>query len=490
MRVAFFELTNERFARTIQIDFAIRLLNEGHEVVWFRNQTPLRLFGEYRITNFLDLKIDLSNTSKILKEVSKMYPSFEVRKFQIQKTSNEAKQGTMTNFASSKAWQETTVLLRDSMPCAVHDMKIAQRYDLLLERLVETFVGFLDSLNFDKVVIYNGRFLREYALWQAADKLHLDTVFLERFNLDWNLKYFEFNEPVHSSIYRAEIINEFYNNSTMNSTEKSKIAIDWFHKRSGGSGTAFTRFQDTEFRPEERFKDIIAFFHSSEDELYSTGLDPIHWKNQFEAIDEIIKLLKDYDDKLLVIRIHPNLLAKSHRELLRWSHYAKSKQSSNVLFILPDSKIQTYDILRQASKIITFGSTIGMEATFLQKPSALLSSALHSHLKALQKIENSEELRHFLVSSPRNLPHIPLGAIMYAFFLEKGGSAISNLTSSSGEIEKQDPGFSYAGIALYKSRTLSVVKRIEGAFLKIFRGISAVKCSLDHNPYIHNQVSG
>lgn len=490
MKIAFFELTNERFARSIQIDHAVDLLREGHRVTWFRNDSPLSLFGEFVFTNFVDHKFDLSNSAKILESLAKKYSNFEISYFNIPKLKSLVGEEEIGVELSQKAWQEVTVLLRDSVPCKTHNFKDFKNYASLLKNLNQTFTKMLAKGRWDRVVVYNGRFLREFALWQASEQLKIPIVFLERFNLDWNLRYFSFSEPVHSADYRAQVIKEYFQVLPLAYSEKAAIANNWLHKRTVSRGTSFTQLQDTDFKPSRDFKEIIAFFHSSEDELYSTGLDSVKWRNQFDAIDEIIELIKNCNDILFVVRVHPNLLAKSKREKVRWHKFISERSYSNVLFIPPESKIRSYDVLKKATKVLTFGSTIGIEATFFAKPSALLSSALHSQLNALTKINNSSELRLFIFKRPSESVEIPFGAIAYGFFLETAGVFISNLEILPETSDSQDPIFSYAGHALYHSKLLSALKRVEGILRKGTRHFKSLSCPLDHNPYMHNQVAG
>jgi hypothetical protein len=71
----------------------------------------------------------------------------------------------------------------------------------------------------------------------------------------------------------------------------------------------------------------------------------------------------------LVIRLHPNLLHKSRREIAKWLFFTEklANDFSWIIILRPASKINSYSLLHKCAGVITVGSTIGVEAAYLEK---------------------------------------------------------------------------------------------------------------------------
>ena len=63
----------------------------------------------------------------------------------------------------------------------------------------------------------------------------------------------------------------------------------------------------------------------------------------------------------------------------------------------PESPISSYALLDACEKVFSFGSTMGMEATYAGKPSVLLSEAYYRMLGAVYEPENPEEVKKCLL---------------------------------------------------------------------------------------------
>ena len=141
---------------------------------------------------------------------------------------------------------------------------------------------------------------------------------------------------------------------------------------------------------EDPKKKKIAIFNSSEDEFMAIGgswEENRLFKNQYEGLTFISNYAKDHNI-IFYLRIHPNLRGtqKSYLEKLL------ALKSDNFVVIPPESKISTYNLMYNCDAIITFGSSIGVEATYWSKPSILLGNCFYRHLNITYNPTSTKEL--------------------------------------------------------------------------------------------------
>jgi len=486
MKIALFEFDLERYPICLQLEYALDKLTEGHEVTWYRPKQTGWLNLDFKFSRLVNKIIDANNLSYALNQLISTFENFEVKHLQSPSMpySHEVESESI-----QKAWQEVSVRLRDSAPCSSHDQSLANKFRMTYSKLYFQAKKILSQENFDEIVVFNGRFLCHNAIWQSAKDLGLRIVFLERFNLDWNTRYFVFDQPVHSSVYRANVMKSFLETHPDSHGSKVIAAKSWFENRIFNSGSSFTADQSQTFKRPKEVKTVISFFHSSEDELFTIGLQPIYWKNQFEAINSISKYVSSRNDVRLFVRLHPNLRYKSSREQKRWRIFAERIGSEKVKFIFPEESTKTYSLLLQSDKVLTFGSTIGVEASWLRIPSGLMSSALHRELKVCETINCEAELFNFLDGN-WNYQVSRFDLYAYSFFLKLGGQSFTYLKVNTNGEQLQDPIYSYAGRSLGSSRLLSGIKRIEGFMIQLSRRMRSINCQLDHFPYTHDHIAG
>jgi len=76
--------------------------------------------------------------------------------------------------------------------------------------------------------------------------------------------------------------------------------------------------------------------------------------------------------------------------------------------------------MQQADKVVTFGSTVGIEAPFWGKPSILGGRAVYQQLGSTYNPDSHEELMGLLLTSGLP-PNDKLGSLMYGYFYNTFG---------------------------------------------------------------------
>jgi hypothetical protein len=107
----------------------------------------------------------------------------------------------------------------------------------------------------------------------------------------------------------------------------------------------------------------LVFFVSSQNELGS--IEENIKAAPFDQTDVIKILYKEFPDIHYTIRVHPNLKNKDSEFL---SSIESRKELRNVKVIPAESPLNSYSLLDAADLILTFGSTMGVEAAFKIKP--------------------------------------------------------------------------------------------------------------------------
>jgi hypothetical protein len=377
--------------------------------------------------------------------------------------------GALKNLAKEVAYLELIAIQRDSSPCKKHFTKTLELFEETFIETYQTAYKVLLSEKYNQVILYNGRFLQERAVWEVCLKLEIPVIFYEKFNPSWVNRYYLFKESTHSPSYRSSIMTQFGD-----SLEKYEpLVLDtvgkkWFEKREQGVSQKYTNRQ-IKGRILNLPIPYVVFFHSSEDELLTSDLLSDYWGNQLDALRKLIEVITLNTDLHLVIRMHPNLLYKSRREIRFWAEVGSDLQIANqeITFIDSESEIDSYDLIKGSEAVVTVGSTIGVEAAFLKKRSILLGRGFHENMEITSNPKSIHELLELLVkpAPAQELNKAMHNSLKYAVFHELGGEDFEIVTTI-----KEGDSYTYAFEALQIN--LSKISAILMRFDSLFRRIS------------------
>jgi hypothetical protein len=357
-----------------------------------------------------------------------------------------------SDYAEIAAKNDLIDQLRDSKPdFYLHRKELRNKSAAYLQtyRLIS---GIVKRKKFGRIYTFNGRFLHEKAVWDAANDLKVPCYFHEKFEPNWGNRYWIFKKGVHNSGERAQVINEYWDSQTLDVSEKLSIAQNWLNARRHGKSQNYTKLQKSghSIGIDDKF---ILFLHSSDDELIASGLGYSEfWGRQEKALIKLSDYFTKNPELKLVIRAHPNLMTRSENEKIRWLGIFNQV---NAIIIRPEASIDTYQLIIDSEAVITFGSTAGIETSLLGKPSLLLGPALHSDLNATIPVQSEEELA-FIVAKLKDksleISSCVLQAHKYALFYARGGQKFT-FNQVVGSFDSQDPEMKVAGIKLkYRSK--------------------------------------
>ena len=268
---------------------------------------------------------------------------------------------------------------------------------------VDYLYDLLNQIKPDEVISFNGRLFDNRLFYDVAKALGIKYTALEVMfgNGDRGkpLKKVRFIGGLpHSIKVVTQKINDLWENSPLSDEKKTEIANSFYNKRRKGKYDLDTVYISDQiqgvlpegFNPNQR---NIAIFNSSEDEFTAIGgeWEETIFSSQYEAVDYILQ--HSSPDIHYYLRIHPHLKGvkyQAHMELYTLSKY------KNLTIIPPESEVSTYDLMDACEKVVTFGSTMGVESAFWGKPSILLRRSMYENLDICYHASQKEDVMPLL----------------------------------------------------------------------------------------------
>lgn len=276
---------------------------------------------------------------------------------------------------------------------------------------------------FDVVYIFNGRFACTRGAFRACQKtggmkimLHERGCSIEKYDV------FE-NDLPHAREFWIRRIQSMWEKEG-NQQEREQIGRSFYEERRAGVAVAwhsFTNRQESGLLPEDwdASRKNIVIYNSSEDEFAGIGDE---WKNPVYPMqcDGVRRIVSDgliqCPEVHFYLRMHPNLTGVENEDV----RILRSIQSPNFTLIEPDAKICTYALLDAADKAISFGSTVGIEATYWRKPSISAGHSFYEDLDAVYWADSHETLMNHISLDLEPKPL--LGALKYGFCMRTFGT--------------------------------------------------------------------
>ncbi|MEZ5173282.1 MAG: hypothetical protein R2850_07185 [Bacteroidia bacterium] len=279
-------------------------------------------------------------------------------------------------------------------------------------------INFIRTEKPDVVYIFNGRLAHTKAIMRACQREGTTFRIHERGHSFKYYGVFE-NFTFHQISYIQKEIVKLW--SSAGEAERVEKAEQFFTKRMQGQATNWHAFNkdavDELPAGWDGEKMNIAIFNSSEDEVASISdewKNPIY-QNQLDAIKRIVSDSAHRPDIHFYLRIHPNLRNVQNNELDELLNLS----ASNLTIIPPESKLNTYFLVKKVSKVITFGSTVGIESAYLGVPSILAGKCFYRNMGSTYDPESHEEMMELILRKLE--PKDKLAALQFGYFFSSFG---------------------------------------------------------------------
>lgn len=282
----------------------------------------------------------------------------------------------------------------------------------------------LETNDIEVVYNFNGRQDYVRAVMRAAISQNINCYNAERTRLKGHIDFYKNTFP-HDHKSRFELVEEYWKHSSLKNEEKKEIGASFYEHQKSGESVVFPSYTGKMKKgkvPESILNDKknIVVFNSSDDEIAAFGelFQNPYFKDQNEGIRFLANYIgENLTEHNLIIRMHPNLAGvhQSYVDEIRDLH----QTFPNVFVIEPESTIDSYALMEDAEKVISFGSTTGLEANFMRKPVILLGIGFYYQANFAYKPADRSEIEALLSShlEPLSLDD----ALKVGFYFQKGG---------------------------------------------------------------------
>ena len=308
--------------------------------------------------------------------------------------------------------------LRDHQPRPKQLLRNASRELNTAIVVFEEFKSHMVAFKPDRVYYFNGRITTHYPIRVLCDQLVVPYASYEvanRINC-YRLKY---DKAIHALVLqnevdqirtewnddKAEVANSFFLDSRNRNT-KSKLPIYTSHQKKGKLPKLIL----------DR-KRVIGIFNSSIDEYAALPEwdNPIYKPDETSGIREIVKSFSNENDYIFILRVHPNLRGLSRDQSQLKEIKALELEYDNLYVIWPEETIDTYALMEKCEKVVTFGSTIGVEATYWCKPVILAGRCNYELFDCAYVVRSHTELVELI---KKEIPPKPkLAALHYSYWI-------------------------------------------------------------------------
>jgi hypothetical protein len=333
---------------------------------------------------------------------------------------------------------------------------------IMVYRAVERFI---QEKEITKVVIFNGRFDYIRAVLRVCEKLGVACEVYERVRPGGYIECFH-NALPHTITERQRLIDEAWQNNPEPLEEKIRVGSNYYERKRKGEAIiarSFVLNQEKNRLPEgiDLSKKNVVLYNSSDDEIAAVGAmykNPF-FRDQEHGTQYLVDMFGTrFPEHNLIIRMHPNLrgLTYDYVKVIRGFH----QKYPNVYVIPPESEVDTYALLDAAWKVISFGTSMGLEASFWNKPVILLAKARYFYADVAYVPKGVEEVESLL--GQELTPKDRVNAIKFGYYYLQGGvkARYYNSTSLSSN--------SFKGHNLYK---FTPVQRLGGYLLRMYNQI-------------------
>jgi hypothetical protein len=259
----------------------------------------------------------------------------------------------------------------------------------------------------DRVYFFNGRIATHLPAKLLCKRLGIEYCSYEVAN-----KHNSYRLLKNSTVHVNPISTEEFNLICFNWNEAHKRIGDLFfrQKRSGnkvGNIPTYVKGQTKSILPNtfNRNKKNIAIFNGTIDEY--AGIE--EWSILYEPDETagIWKILESFERDLqyvFYLRVHPHMKEVSSTTSQLLDIRKLSLRFKNLHVIWPEDIVDTYALMEACEKVITFGSTMGAEATYWGKPSIMAGRAAYEKFDCVYMPKTHEELVKLLEEDIKPLP--------------------------------------------------------------------------------------
>jgi hypothetical protein len=337
-------------------------------------------------------------------------------------TRDEMNEFAVDNFDAGWAAQSTLASLFMRPDYDVHREHDQIRRTILSSVAVYRSVqNYLGRVPVDRMYVFNGRYATMRAAMRAAESKGVPFFIHERGSSFEKFALYEDHAPHDLDFFQDEVRRAW---DRADPELRELIGASFYADRVAGTQSdwhAYASKQETGRLPEtwrNGANNVVIYASSSDDLdcLREMVQGKTLYETQYEGMEKILASAQDHPDLHFFLRMHPRSanMAESGAQRLM------ARRQSNLTFIAADSPISTYAMMRKATRVVSFGSTTGLEATYWGTPSILGYRSYFDKLGSIHVPKTHDEMMQLIVSD-RTPPADKAGALMYGHFMKTFG---------------------------------------------------------------------
>ena len=279
------------------------------------------------------------------------------------------------------------------------------------------------------IAVYNGRFTHDQAAAAAAKAQGIPVLYYDAGGIQTGFDLTP--ASTHDWAHLQERMLAMWENWP----EPDRISISqaWFANRQNHSEPGIDVFigdQEIGYLGSLPGGDqIVAFFSSSGDEIAELDLDWNEYcQSQEHALKELAAVCAQDPHVRLIVRTHPHMRLKPHDDQDRWNAVVASCDPD--LHLDANSPVDSYALMHAVDTVFTYGSTAGVEASYLGKPVLVMGPSAYDQLGCATLVSQTELIPHFLENPP---PPRPERAMLYGLMMMRRGFNYEFVTWDEGE---------------------------------------------------------
>jgi len=418
-----------------ELEIMDKLINEGKSIVSVTCDNGLNSCYFNPTNNLLACALCQSRTKKNQKKLSKPIISISMEKvhvkydYQAVKTMEELLNLEYQGLNIGRGIASSLIsLFREPEVLTIKDIHALIEENIFMSiKVIENFRRRILEFQPESVYIFNGRFAEVHPLVSLCKSIELDFYTYET-AYNRNKYIIRKNTTVHNiKGFQKELFsfeNEIPEKEIIN---KATTILEGRQKGEQGQVFNYLTMQENGSLPKnfDPSKNNVSIFNSSEDEMKVIADWVVDmYSSQGDAVQRILNHYKGNAGIHFYVRIHPNLRGVNNSQIQE----IKSLSAANLTIIHAEETIDTYALIKASDKVITFGSTVGVEASFLQKPSILLGSAFYKGLGCVFEPKSLTDLFALIDSTSLVSKSNSIKVFSYIYTIFHRGIQTSNFT--------------------------------------------------------------
>jgi len=284
-----------------------------------------------------------------------------------------------------------------------------REYILSAWNIAEKFSDCLDQTQPRAVIVFNGQFFPEATARYMAQQRGI-RVITHEVGLQPATAFFTDGE---ATAYPIAIPESFELNAEQNEKLDAYLAkrFQGHFTMAGIKFWADMKGLDEAFlQKASRFKQVVPIFTNV---IFDTSQPHANvvFSDMFAWLDFVLENIRVHPETLFVIRAHPDetRARKESRETVQsWVEANDVDKLENVVFVAPREYLSSYELIQRSKFVMVYNSTIGLEATLLDKPVLCAGRARFTQYPTVffpQSVkEQSNKLEEFLAAETIEVP--------------------------------------------------------------------------------------